>query len=300
MKIAVTGGTGFVGRALVDALAARGDEVWIISRSVKQAPSPSNVHTVTWNELKQKPQRLEGVETIVNLAGESINQRWSAAAKERILRSRVDAASQIAALVGSLKHKPAAVVNASGISIYGASDTAVFDETSPAHLTDYLGVVTEQWEAAADRIPVERLVKVRVSLVLGAKGGAFPLMALPYRLFAGGRVGSGSQWMSWIHIEDMTRLLLFCIDHPEIKGAVNASAPNPVTNDQFGRAVSRAMGRPHWFPVPAVLLKTVLGEMSTLLLEGQQVIPSKLLGSGFDFRYPTIEVAMNELVGQRR
>lgn len=302
MKIAVTGGTGFVGSALVKALLQRGDDVWIISRrssqsSGKQVPS-AGLKQLSWEELERSPVLLEGVEAIVNLAGESINQRWSDAAKNRIMKSRIDAAGRIAKLVDALDSKPAVVVNASGISIYGASETDTFDEGSEARLTDFLAGVVEKWEAAADRIPAVRLVKLRVSVVLGSGGGAFPLMAMPYRLFAGGKVGSGRQWLSWIHIEDMTRLLLFCIDNPNVSGAVNASSPNPVTNDTFGRAVASAMGRPHWFPVPAIMMKALFGEMSALLLEGQRVLPARALENGFEFRYPTIAAAAEELVGR--
>ncbi|MFB9324826.1 TIGR01777 family oxidoreductase [Paenibacillus aurantiacus] len=299
MRIAVTGGTGFVGQALVSALLARGDEVWIISRKTAQdRTGQERLHYATWQQLEQNPALLEGTDCIVNLAGESINQRWSAKAKARILNSRTDAAARIAKLVGALRQKPATVVNASGISIYGTSDTKTFDESSPAHINDFLGSVVEQWEESARTIPAERLVLVRVSLVLGNRGGAFPLMSLPYRLFGGGRVGSGRQWMPWIHIEDMTRVLLFCIDNRDIAGPVNACAPQPVTTDQFGRAIGKAMRRPHWFPVPAFLLRTLLGEMSSLLLQGQRVLPAKLQQGGFDFRYPTIESAMENLVGK--
>lgn len=297
MKIAVTGGTGFIGQALVNALLDRGDDVWIISRKPAQGRTEEErLRYVTWQQLEQNPALLEGLDCIVNLAGESINQRWTPAAKARILNSRTDAAARIAKLVGSLRQKPGAVVNASGVSIYGTSDTKTFDESSPAHINDFLGSVVEQWEAAALMIPVERHVLVRVSLVLGNRGGAFPLMALPYRLFGGGRVGSGRQWMPWIHSEDMTRMLLFCIDNRDIAGPVNACAPQPVTNDQFGRALGKAMRRPHWFPVPAFLLRTLLGEMSSLLLQGQRVLPAKLQQNGFDFRYPTIESAMDDLI----
>lgn len=301
MKIAVTGGTGFVGGNLVDALLARGDEVWIISRSKgKQADGRTGLHRITWSELSASPSQLEGTSAIVNLAGESINQRWTEAAKERILQSRLDATSQIEHLVASLTIKPDVVVNASGISIYGMSLTETFDETSPWNVSDFLSSVVEKWESAADRINVSRLIKLRVGLVLGTDGGAFPLMALPYKLFAGGRVGTGRQWMPWLHIEDMTRLIMFCIDNPNIKGAVNACSPNSVTNDAFGRALGSAMGRPHWFPVPALMLKTVLGELSLLLLEGQRAVPRNALDHGFVFIYPTIDSAMKQLVGRNK
>jgi len=297
MRVAVTGGTGFVGRALVKALLERGDEVWIISRTEKiSAPSANaRLHQVTWSELAAAPDKLEGTDIIVNLAGESINQRWTAAAKQRILQSRTDAAARIAKLIEELNQKPEAVVNASGISAYGNSLTATFDEVSPLKVTDFLSGVVEHWEEAADKIPVKRLVKLRVGVVLNRTGGAFPLMALPHRLFAGGRLGSGAQWLSWIHLEDLVRLILFCIDHREIHGPVNGSAPQPVTNDQFGRALGKAIGRPHWLPAPAFLMKAVLGEMSSLLLEGQRALPRKALEHGFTFKYPTIESALTQI-----
>jgi uncharacterized protein (TIGR01777 family) len=300
MRVAVTGGTGFVGRRLVKALLERGDEVWIVSRASTADSSQANtkLHYVTWNELATSPDRLEGMDTIVNLAGESINQRWTSAAKQRVLQSRIDATARIAALIRRLNQKPEAVINASGISAYGSSYTATFDETSPINVTDFLSGVVEQWEKAADTIPVKRLVKLRVGVVLNKEGGAYPLMTLPHRLFAGGKLGSGSQWLSWIHLEDMIRLLLFCIDNHEIQGPVNGSAPEPVTNDAFGRALGRAIGRPHWLPAPAFLMKAVLGEMSSLLLDGQRAIPRKALEHGFTFKYPNIESAIKELTNK--
>ncbi|MBW7476555.1 TIGR01777 family oxidoreductase [Paenibacillus oenotherae] len=297
MKIAVTGGTGLVGNALVKALLERGDEVWNISRSSSSAINENpRLHRLTWSELDASPRILEGIDAIVNLAGESVNQRWNEAAKGRILQSRLQAAGRIEKAVAALIRKPEVIVNASGISIYGASENTVFEEDSPATINDFLSSVVEQWEAAADRIAVERIVKLRVSLVLANEGGAFPKMAMPYRLFAGGKVGSGDQWISWIHIDDITGLIIFCIDNPQLSGPVNASSPHPVTNDAFGKALAAAMGRPHWFPVPAFLMKAIFGEMSTLLLDGQRVIPRQAMKKGFHFRYPTIREAMEQLL----
>ncbi|QYR20668.1 TIGR01777 family oxidoreductase [Paenibacillus sp. sptzw28] len=299
MKVAVTGGTGFVGGKLVDALLKRGDEVWIISRTPGRLSNESkNLRRVTWNELEASPGLLGNLDAIVNLAGESINQRWTEDAKVRILQSRLDATEHIERIIAKMEKKPDVVINASGISIYGTSQEAVFDENSPPDVTDFLSGVVEKWEEAADRIDVPRLVKLRVGIVLGRKGGAFPLMAMPYRFFVGGKVGSGKQWLSWIHIEDMTRLLLFCLDDPNISGPVNAAAPEPVTNDAFGRVLGAALRRPHWFPVPAVMLNILFGELSLLLLEGQRALPRKALSHGFEFRYPTISSAMKDLVGR--
>ncbi|MCU6710905.1 TIGR01777 family oxidoreductase [Paenibacillus sp. J5C_2022] len=309
MKVAVTGGTGFIGKALTQVLLERGDEVFVITRknsgddsSTRDDSSTSGkpLHVVTWDSLQNNLGILEGLDAIVNLAGESINQRWNDSAKARILNSRIWAAEQVAQLVKSLEKKPHVVVNASGISAYGISQDEVFDESSPTAVTDFLSEVVKQWEHAADRIPAERLVKLRVGVVLADKGGAFPLMALPYRLFGGGPVGSGKQGLSWIHLHDIVRLILFCLDDDSIDGPVNASAPQPVSNDEFGRAIAKAMGRPHWFPVPAFLMRLLFGEMSTLLLDGQRAVPKKSQQCGFRFQYPAIDSAMEQLVGKRQ
>ncbi|REK75675.1 TIGR01777 family oxidoreductase [Paenibacillus paeoniae] len=300
MRVAIAGGSGFIGKALTNALLKRGDEVWIITRGKQaQSSSPeSRLTTVSWAQLQQEPGKLEGIDAIVNLAGESINQRWNAAAKDRVLHSRQWAAAQVAELVNALEHKPSVVINASGISAYGISATEVFDEDSPMAVTDFLSEVVREWEAAADTIPAKRLVKLRIGVVLDSKDGAFPLMLLPYRLFAGGRVGSGKQGLSWIHIEDMVGLILHCLDNDSIQGPVNGSAPEPVTNDKFGRAVSRAFRRPHWFPVPALMMRLLFGEMSTLLLDGQLAKPKRALETGYSFRYPTVDSAMRQLANR--
>ncbi|QHT62780.1 TIGR01777 family protein [Paenibacillus lycopersici] len=297
MKVAVTGGTGYIGSLLVDALLKRGDEVAILSRSERPKEKKPKLSGITWKQLAVTPALLDGYDAIVNLAGATINQRWNAAGKQAILQSRLDAADAIATAVAALANKPPIVVNASGISIYGTDAAVAHDERSLVRGTDYLASVVEQWEAAADRIPVQRLVKVRIGLVLGRKGGAFPAMLMPYRLFAGGRIGSGKQWIPWIHEDDMVRLLLFCIDNPQIAGPVNACAPEPATNDAFGRAVGKAAGRPHWLPLPAFLLKAALGELSFLLLEGSRAVPGKALEYGFQFRYATLRDALRQLLG---
>lgn len=300
MRVAIAGGTGFIGSALTKALLERNDEVSIISRqSPKEQSKRSGLTQFTWNELEAAPALLEGINAIVNLTGESINQRWTPAAKQRVMNSRLTAAARITELVMSLKHKPPLVINASGISAYGISADGIFDESSPTKVTDFLSEVVQNWEQAADSIPAERLVKLRVGVVLDKKDGAFPLMAMPYRLFGGGKIGSGKQWLSWIHLEDMIRLIMFILDNEHLDGPVNGSAPDPVTNDAFGSALGKAMGRPHWFPVPAFLMRTLFGEMSTLLLDGQRALPRKALEHGFTFRYPTVESAMDELVSRR-
>lgn len=297
MKVAVAGGSGFIGGHLVRHLLDRGAEVSIISR--RDGAGPHGVQSVTWRQLEETPSVMEGTDAIVNLAGESINQRWTPAAKQRIIDSRLEAAERIARLVERLERKPRVVVNGSGMSIYGTSEADTYDETSPARNVDFLSGVVQLWEQTADRIPDVRLVKIRIGLVLGRDGGALPKMVLPYRLGVGGRIGSGRQWNSWIHVTDMARLIAFCIENEEIRGPVNATAPQPVQSDEFGRLVARVLGRPHWLPVPAAAFKLLFGELSDLLLKGQRVLPRVLLEHGFAFRYATLEEALRDLYRRR-
>lgn len=297
MKVAIAGGTGFIGAAVASSLRARGDEVIIISRSGKpDHPSSEGCSFVTWEQLRQAPALLGGAAAIVNLAGETINQRWTAAAKRRIITSRTEAADKLAEALSALEHKPAVLIQASAVGGYGVSPTATFNESSPLADNDFLSEVVNAWEQAASRIPAGRHVMLRIGLVLDKDGGAFPLMRLPYRLYAGGPMGSGKQWVSWIHLGDLVRLILFCLDHTVMNGPVNGTAPQPQTYDSFGRAIGKAERRPHWFPVPAFALKAALGEMSTLLLDGQRVLPDKAVASGFEYRYPDIDSAMKALL----
>lgn len=295
MKIAVAGGTGFIGTHLIDYLRKLGDEVILVSRSANGS-NRFGLPVVTWNAMLAEKERLEGLDAFVNLSGESINQRWTQEAKKRILQSRLDTAEQLGKLIDALEAKPKAVINGSGMSIYGTSETDSYDERSPQRLTDFLAGVVEQWEKAVDeQVRGPRTVKLRIGLVLGTDGGALPQMALPYKLGVGGRVGSGKHWMSWIHIDDMVRLIRYCAEREDLAGPVNATAPYPVTNDQFGRALGRAIHRPHWMPVPSFTLKLLFGELSVLLLKGQKVIPRAALEHGFMYHFPTIDEALGEL-----
>ncbi|BAU28024.1 hypothetical protein DFP93_10199 [Aneurinibacillus soli] len=300
MHIAIAGGSGFIGAHLVKNWRKQGNQVTVISRSCAKVRSELPLtDCVTWDELAAQPDRLDGVDAIVNMAGESIHSgRWTNERKQRILLSRVDTTQKIAALVEEMNRKPSVVINGSAIGVYGMSDEARFDEDSLAAGSDFLAHVSGQWEAEADRIPVERLVKIRTGVVLGVEGGAFPKMAEPYKLFAGGRIGSGRQWLSWIHIDDYVRLLDFCLHTQNVSGVVNATAPHPVTNDEFGRALGQALRRPHLIPVPAFVLKLLFGEMAELLLSGQHVAPTRALAAGFTFKYPSVKLAVQDLVSK--
>ncbi len=295
MRIAVFGGSGFIGGHLINELVSQGEEVTNISRSLK-SNLQDPVRNVTWEELEVDPGILDGFDAFVNLAGESINQRWTKSAKERIVQSRLDATNRIARLVRLLNNKPEVIINGSGMSIYGYSDTGAFDERSPRKLTDFLGRTVDDWEKAVNRIQGVRIVKLRIGLVLGKDGGAFPLMVLPYRWFVGGKIGSGRQVHSWIHIKDMVGIIKYSIIHKEVNGAINCTAPKPVTNDELGRAIGKVLGRPHWLRAPGFMFKLILGEMSEVILKGQRVLPKRMLEYGYIFSYATLDRALKHIL----
>ncbi|MFE5317419.1 TIGR01777 family oxidoreductase [Paenibacillus sp. NPDC056579] len=299
MKIAIAGGSGFIGQHLIRYFLERKISLILISRQ-RRASNHALIRNVTWSDLKSDVKVMEGTDVIVNLAGETINQRWTNAAKERILQSRLESVAQIADIVSRMEKKPEVVVNASGISIYGTSETESFVEHSEPRVMDFLSGVVQQWEEAMKQIRGTRLVKLRLGLVLGNDGGAFPRMLLPYKLGVGGRIGSGKQVMSWIHIHDLCRLIEFCIQNDDIIEQVNATAPHPVTNDEFGRTLGKVLHRPHLFPVPGFVMKLLFGELSTLILEGQKVFPYLATEYEFHYQFPYIDMALQDLVGKKK
>lgn len=297
MKVIICGGTGLIGRSLVNYWSQDGHELIVVTRSPAMARAQNNgkkVQVISWSELAYSPIECQNADAVVNLAGESINQRWTSMARNRILSSRIVPARRIAKWAGRLPHRLPIYISASGISIYGPSLTGTFDEMSSAGGEDFLADVVYQWEVAADSVPAQRCVKLRIAPVLANEGGAYPRIKLPYLLGVGGRIGTGKQPFSWIHITDMVRLIDFVL-HDAIEGSVNASSPESVTNDDFGRTLAKVYRRAHWLPLPAAVLKLLFGEMSTLLLEGQRVYPAKALEHGFTFRYGTLEKALAEL-----
>lgn len=303
MRVVVCGGTGFIGSALAEALSARGDEVWIITRSKPAAPAAGLLYA-TWEEWVADPHLTGPADAVVNLSGATIGRRWTREAKRRIVSSRTEAAGRIADAVRRMSHPPAVLVNASAISLYGHSESAdghyplPFDESSAPVRTDFLSDTIVQWETAADLIPVPRIVKLRIGLALGNEGGSYPMLSLPTKMFAGGRLGSGRQGMPWIHIDDIVGLILFCLDNDEISGPVNAVAPELADNDTFGRALAKALGKPYWLHAPAWAIRAALGEMSALLLTGQFAVPRKALEHGYSFRYPRLADALRDLSGR--
>jgi len=289
MKIAVTGSSGLIGSALVPALSAAGHDVVRLVRRDQAGPGKArwDIAAGTIDE-----EALQEVEAIVHLAGESIGQRWSDAVRKRVLDSRVDGTRLIAETAARLPRRPV-LLCASAVGFYGSRGDGVMDESSPRG-TGFLADVVEAWEAAAEpaRAAGLRTVHLRHGIVLSKKGGALQRMLLPFRLGAGGRVGSGRQWWAWVSLADVVASYLFALGQP-LEGPVNVTAPGAVTNSEFVKALGHALHRPTIFPAPSFAIKAAFGEMGeVMLLEGLRVAPKRLEAAGFTFGQPDIDSAL--------
>jgi uncharacterized protein len=296
MKIAITGGTGFVGQAVTRELLDHDHEVVILTRSPEKYKKRRGVTYVKWLTDDSHPQdELEGTEVFINLAGESINSgRWTDERKKRIINSRITSTQEVINIMKNLSHPPACLINASAIGFYPSSKENTYTEASTEKADDFLGETVQIWENEAAKAEKAgfRVVYTRFGIILGEEDGALPRMALPYKLFAGGTVLPGDQWMSWVHIEDVAKSIRFSAEHGEISGPLNVTAPAPLRMKEFGITLGSVLGRPHWIPVPPFALKIAMGEMSQLVLEGQKVLPSVLSENGFQFEYPELESAL--------
>lgn len=304
MKVAITGATGFVGSRLVERLLAEGHQVLVLTRDPATAQkvfpkSSANLEITAYTptESGSWQQIITGCDGVVNLAGEPIaSERWTSERKQEILKSRQLGTQKIVEAIAKANPKPSVLVNASAIGYYGTSETATFDETSPAG-DDFLAQVCLAWEAEAQKVTEVgvRLVILRLGIVLGM-GGAIAKMITPFKLFAGGPIGSGRQWFSWIHRDDLVNLILQALTRPGIEGVLNATAPNPVRMTELAQTMGQALNRPSWLPVPGFALEALLGDGAMVVLEGQQVLPKRTLASGFDYQYPTVKQALEEIV----
>lgn len=301
MRIVIAGGTGFIGQKLTDALIEAGHEVLILTRKEK-APA-GKISYVKWLEESASPEsQIGNADVFINLAGVSINNgRWNAAHQKQIYDSRMEATDELLRIISVLPKKPSAFINASAIGIYPSSFSAVYTETSLETAKDFLGKTVHDWEERAKQAESysNRMAFMRFGVVLGNEGGAFPLMSLPYKFFAGGTVGSGKQWVSWVHITDVVRSILFVIEKENIHGPVNVTSPSPVRMKDFGKTIGAVLHRPHWLPVPSLMMELALGQKSTLVLEGQHVIPEVLTEEGFQFMFPSLRLALEDLLTKR-
>ncbi len=301
MRVIITGGTGLIGRALAASLASDGHEVVVLTRHPQHVSGlPAGARAERWDgaTLAGWGHLADGAGAIVNLAGENLGaSRWSAERKRRILSSRVNAGQAVLAAVRSAERKPAVLIQSSAVGYYGPRGDEIITERS-APGTDFMAQVAVQWEASTE--PVESLgvrrAIIRSGVVLSMAGGALPRLVQPFHFFVGGRLGSGKQWFSWMHIDDEVRAIRFLIDDAQASGPYNLTAPDPVTNATLARTVGHVLGRPALFPVPAFVLRLLFGEMATTVLDGQRVAPERLAGLDFAFRYPVLEPALRDLL----
>ena len=292
MRVLVTGGTGLVGRPACDALRAAGHAVTIVSREPGRVPA----RAIGWDGLRTA---IPETDAIVNLAGESIaSGRWTAARKAAIRSSRVEATRALVDAAAAASPRPKVLVNASGVGYYGAHGDEPLDETAAAG-TDFLARLCVEWEAEARRAEAlgVRVVVVRLGVVLAPDGGALSAMLLPFRAGLGGPIGGGRQWMSWVHRDDVVGLLREAVGNAEYAGPVNATSPNPVTNRDFTRALGRVLHRPTVLPVPGIGLRLLMGEMATMLLTGQRVLPKVAERLGYAWQQPELPEALERCVG---
>lgn len=304
MKVAITGATGFVGSRLVERLHSKGQTVLVLTRNTtfaqKVFPSQAfpNVEIIDSTPISDSWQdAISGCDAVVNLAGEPIGEgRWTPERKQEILNSRKLTTQKIVEAIQIANPKPSVLVNASAIGYYGTSETATFDETS-ASGNDFLAQVCQTWEAEAKKVEASgvRLVILRFGIVLG-NGGALGKMITPFKLFAGGPIGSGKQWFSWIHLDDIVNLILQALNKSEMQGVYNATAPNPVRMSELSQTMGQVMNRPSWLPVPSFAIEALLGDGAIVVLEGQQVQPKRTLETGFEYQYPNLKPALAQIL----
>jgi uncharacterized protein (TIGR01777 family) len=314
MRVLITGGTGLIGRALSENLIADGHDVTVLSRSPERARSTERaggladgVRVEGWDARTAQGwgQLADGADAIVNLAGSSIAgqgffpSRWTDKQRRLIRESRLNSSLAVMEAVTQAEQKPRVVIQASGVGYYGyRGDEALTEESGPGD--DWAARFTaEEWEpstASVEEMGVRRVV-ARTGVVLSTEDGALPRLLLPFRLFVGGPMGNGKQWVSWIHLEDQARALRFLIENEEAQGAINITSPNPVTNGELAKAIGKVMGRPSWIPVPGFALRLAFGEVAEVVLKGQRAVPQRLLDLGFEFRFAAAEATMKDLLG---
>lgn len=311
MRIVIAGGRGFVGSPLAEVHAEESHDVRVLTRSLPDGEARHDPGTgkpgitrVGWRpngEAGPWASALDGADAVVNLAGASLgDKRWTPQRKAQLRDSRVIATRSLAAAINAAAAPPRVFVSSSAVGFYGSGGAEPRLESSPAG-TDFLAQMAEDWEAearTAERAGT-RVVLLRTGLVLERVGGALPRMVTPFRFFVGGPLGSGRQYISWIHRLDVVEMIRWIIDTPAVSGPVNATAPHPVTNREFARALGRAIRRPSLIPAPAFALRLIVGEMAgPLLLSGQRVMPGVAQSHGYHFRYPEIDIAMRGIFGE--
>lgn len=314
MRILLTGGTGFIGKALVNSLTKDKHQIFILTRNpeIHQTLFDQNISLLKWDGKTPQGwgQIIEEIDAIINLAGENIAgntftsiffKRLTPDRKRLLLESRLNSGRALIQAVQEASHKPSVFIQASAVGYYGDRGNEILTEaTSPDN--DFTARLCTQWEesvAALDALQVRRVIIRTAGIVLGKAGGAFPFLLLPYRFFIGGPLGSGKQWMSWIHIEDEIMAIRFLLGKGSAQGIFNLCSPQPVTNKEFGNLIGKIIHRPSWLPLPEPIFKLILGEKAKILLASQRQRPEKLIQLGFEFSYPDLDSALRNLLVYR-
>lgn len=302
MRVLITGASGAIGSALADTLLARGDEVVGLTRDPDRACEANPIVSwYAWQATTERPpaEALEGVDAVVNLIGEEINQRLTDAAKRRIRESRITASHNLIQAIASADSKPKAFIGASAIGFYGNRGATILDEDSDAG-NGYLAEICEEWEAEQRKASElgMRLVLIRTGLVLDRDSGLLKQLLLPFKLGLGGPLASGEQYMSWIHVDDEVGLIVWALDDTSVSGVINATAPEPASNKDFSKALGRALGRPALLPTPKAAVVALRGpELAELVTGGARVLPRRAHDLGYSFRHPDLDEALGDLVG---
>jgi len=302
MKIIITGGTGFVGTQLTTRLVQDGHTVTILTRSLKGAKErPPGISYLEGDPTKKGPwqEAIKNHDAVINLAGASIFSKWTEEHKKAIRESRVSTTQNIVEGIPSDPSKKITLFSTSAVGYYGFCGDEELIEDSPSG-DDFLARIAKEWEGEAlkARDKGARVVITRFGIVMGEKGGALSQMIPLFKKYIGGPIGNGKQWFSWVHIKDLAEAFAFLLKHPEISGPVNVCSPNPVRNRDLAKALGKMLHRPSFIPAPGFMVRWVLGEFGSIILEGQRVVPKQLLNSGFVFQFPDIECALQSIVGQ--
>jgi uncharacterized protein len=301
VRVLVTGASGLIGAALCDALRNRGDEVVGLSRDpAKARAAEPAIAWHAWEPTLERPaaEAFDGVEGIVHLLGEKIDQRWSEEAKRKIMETRRTGTHNLVQAIAGLQRRPAVLVSQSAVGYYGDRGDAIVDETTGPG-TSFDSEVTQAWEKAAHEVEASgvRLVITRTGQVLDASGGLLKELLVPFKLGVGGPIAGGEQYLSWIHAEDEVGILLWALDHEDVSGVVNATSPNPATNRDLSKALGSALGRPALVPVPGFVLDLKFGgEFGKVLRGGQRVIPKRAMELGYRFKHPDLDEALRDLL----
>lgn len=300
MKVLVTGATGFVGKVVVRQLLEAGEQVVVLTRNIPKAALTlgSQCEYFQWADTNELPDvaAFKGVDAVINLMGEGIaDKKWTDEQKKIIYNSRINGTQKLVEVISKLEKKPSVFVSTSAIGIYGNRGPEELTEESSTG-SDFLAHLCTEWEKEASKVKehVKRLILIRVGVVLGHNGGALKKMLLPFKLGLGGPLGSGNQYMSWIHVEDLAGMYVEAVKNESLNGIFNGTAPYPATNKEFTTTLGKTLKRPTVLPAPAFAIKAIFGEMSTVLLDGQKVLPKKFKDINYRYRYPTLEMALKE------